>query len=171
MDIISHALLGHLIGIHANKRNKIAATIFAAAPDFFQIPLYGIVGYFGNKPYLIPENGDWIGFRTSHPIFSLLWEIPHGLWMLILVGIIARKLNLHIWLMIAAYGSHLATDMYTHTGEWAMKPFWPIQITVSGVNDMWAWEFGHFAISWLVLVSPILLINAAKKSKPVNFDI
>lgn len=169
MDIFSHALIGRILATHSSQKNKIAAAIFAAAPDVLQFPLYVIVAYLGKRPFSLFCNENWDGFRADHPMLSWISEIPHSIWMLAIVYFIAKELGLNIFLMIASYASHLLTDILTHTGEWSIKLFWPIQTTIEGYIDMWAWGFNHLAISWITLLTFLLLLETGKKFEPRKF--
>jgi hypothetical protein len=95
--------------------------------------------------------------RAAHPVWSALWEVPHGLPFLF-----AAVVPLVLWLRlpklaIAAYASHLLLDVVTHTGEWAVRPFFPWGPAVEGVTDAWAWPLPWMAVSWAVLLCALSL--------------
>ncbi len=158
MDIISHALIGRVLVTPRSPRKDVFWVMaFAALPDLFQIPLYLFLGYVKQRPFWIPLTADWTGFRAAYPEWILWWDIPHSFLFLGLVitpWVLWRRLNR--WL-IAAYFSHLFVDLFTHTGEWGVKPFFPVNYIVSGFTDAWAWDYWQFPIAWAVLVVIIWL--------------
>jgi len=160
VDVVSHALVGRmLISRREKKWDIVLVTLASALPDFFQIPLYILVGHLYNRPYNIPLNSDWVGIRSNYPTWYLLWDIPHSLFFLILVVVpivYYFKLNK---LIILAYFSHIFLDVFTHTGEWSLKPFFPINFQISGFTDAWAWAYWKFIVVWGVLLLAIIGIE------------
>lgn len=138
-----------------------AITLFAGLPDLPQVPLYLYVG-FKHKRFLdIPKNSDWLRehFRTRHKFWSGLWEVPHSLWFLIFV-VLPAVIYFNLPLMAAvAYGSHLFTDIFTHKGEWAIRPFYPFKFKAHGLTNGWAWNFSSMFVSWLILIFFIWILN------------
>ena len=157
MDIVSHALIGRaLVTQKDTKPDILWVSLFGALPDFFQFPLYIVVGYLHNRPFFFPMTSDWNGFRSAHPVWSLLWEIPHSYLFLLLVVtplILYFKLNK---LAILSYGLHIFVDLFTHTGEWAVKPLFPLSYTFPGFTDAWAWNYLYYPVVWLVLILIII---------------
>jgi membrane-bound metal-dependent hydrolase YbcI (DUF457 family) len=170
MDIISHAMIGRIIAVREEKKKDIyLIPFFAALPDLFQIPLYLFLGYVNKRPFYFPLNSDWIGVRELYPRWVLFWEIPHSLFFLALVItplVLLLKLNK---LSIAAYFSHIFIDAFTHTGEWSLKPFFPVEYEIEGLTDAWIWKPAFFALSWLVLgLITFVLRYFIKKNKPAD---
>ena len=166
MDIISHLLIGRALAELGNySPSQIAAiTLFAALPDAPQLPLYVYVG-FKHKRFLdIPKNSDWLRehFRFRHPFWSALWEVPHSLWFLMLIItplVIYFKLPL---MAAAAYASHLLVDIFTHAGEWAVKPFYPFKKKIHGLTNGWAWHLPGMFASWAILLLAIYCLHLLK---------
>ena len=160
MDFVSHYLIGNIIAAtrkNITRKQIITVSFFGLLPDVTQIPLYLYVGYLNHRPYWVPGNHDWAGFRDIHPIASALWDIPHSLFFLIFIWIIVKSLKLH-YLCILSYLSHILIDIPTHTGEWAVKFLYPFQIMISGFTDAWAWNFYLYPIVWAILIFSILII-------------
>lgn len=167
MDIVSHALIGTVIAAkkHSRKLTYVAA-FFSFLPDLTQIPLYLIVGKFADRWLWIPQNIDWIGFRELHPLWSMLWEIPHSFFFLLLIIV-----PIVFWfkipkIAIAAYGLHIIIDLFSHSGEWAVKPFYPLSFSVSGFTDAWAWHWQSMLVSWLILIVASVIISKVSRRKP-----
>ena len=160
MDIVSHALVGRALVTSQDKRfDRYLVSFFGALPDVFQIPLYMFVGRLHDRPFYFPQTSDWTGVRAAYPGWSLWWDIPHSLFFLLLVvtpAVLLLKLNK---LAIAAYALHLFLDLFTHTGEWGLMPFFPFSYKFSGFTDAWAWDYPYFVISWAVLIACILLLE------------
>ncbi|HRE25946.1 MAG TPA: hypothetical protein PK954_04880 [Anaerolineales bacterium] len=152
MDIVSHALVGRLLASRETPPKETALLMGAAAlPDLFQIPLYAYLGYLKARPFWIPENADWIGFRAAQPDWVLLWDIPHSV-LFFVAAVVPLVLLLKMnRLVVLAYASHLVIDLFTHTGEWAVRPFWPHPLLVEGFTDAWAWNPIWFLVAWLIL--------------------
>jgi len=160
MDIVSHALIGRALVTKNDKKADIVwVSFFGALPDVFQIPLYAVVGYYHNRPYYFPENADWTGFRSAHPGWSLLWEIPHSLFFLLLIVVPAVYLLKINKLAIVSYFLHIFVDLFTHTGEWNVKPFFPLNFHINGFTDAWAWDYYFFPITWAILLILIFILD------------
>lgn len=164
MDVVSHALVGRMFISKREKKNDIwLVSLAGALPDFFQIPLYIFVGYIHNRPYYFPMNSDWVGVRAEYPTWYMLWDIPHSLLFLLFVItplVLYFKLNK---LIILAYFSHIFLDIFTHTGEWALKPFFPFQLEISGFTDMWAWNYWSYLLVWGMLIAIIYGIELLRE--------
>ncbi len=159
MDIISHALTGRLlVPKSANRRDKWSVCLFGALPDVFQLPLYAYLGVRNGRPLGIPLNEDWAGFRSS-PLVAALWEIPHSILFLIAVVVpLVCILRLNR-VLIGAYALHIGVDVFTHSGEWAVKPLYPLQVAFSGFTDAWMWPLYQWLLSWMALAILIILKN------------
>ena len=150
MDIVSHALIGAAIGeFSAGKPRRIAlAAAFAAAPDFAQaLLLYPYVGWLHGRAFLLPIHSDWDGFRGAHPVASMAWEVPHSLLFVALVVYPFCRWRKLPWTCSAAYVSHIFVDVFTHTGEWAVAPLWPLPARLEGIADPWRWTPLEWAAS------------------------
>jgi len=156
MDIISHLLVGRALAELGNYSPSQASEIslFAVLPDLPQLPLYLYVGWKHKRFLDIPKNSDWLRehFRNKHPFWSSLWELPHSLWFLFLV---VTPLVYYFGLPLmaaAAYASHLVIDIFTHKGEWAVKPFYPFKKKIQGLTNGWAWNLPSMVVSWIILI-------------------
>ncbi|MGC9968690.1 MAG: metal-dependent hydrolase [Minisyncoccia bacterium] len=161
MDVVSHILIGTVLGsASAASPGDIATiTLFSLLPDLFQIPLYLRVGEEYHRYFWISHDKDWRGFRGHHPFWSDLWEIPHSLLFLVFI-ITPFVLYFHLPRMaIAAYFSHIFMDIWTHKGEWRMKPFYPFRWEINGLTNMWAWSWRKMLVSWAVLVALLMMVN------------
>ncbi|MBN2549352.1 MAG: hypothetical protein JXB15_09355 [Anaerolineales bacterium] len=166
MDIVSHAIIGRILIPKSYPRRDIAWTVFfAALPDLLQIPLYAFLGCLNQRPFCYPLTSDWYGIRDQYPGWLLWWDIPHSYFFLLFVIVPvawAFKLNK---LVIAGYFSHLFVDLFTHTREWGVKPFFPLNFKVSGFTDAWAWDFYLYPISWAILVGIVLIADRIRDKK------
>lgn len=166
MDIVSHALVGRMfVSGEAGRKDIATVTVAGALPDLFQIPLYLLVGNLYNRPFNLPQNEDWVGIREQHPEWYLWWDVPHSLLFLILIIIplvYYFKLNK---LAIAAYFSHIFLDAFTHTGEYSLKPFFPLDLTIEGFVDAWMWPFHYFFVIWGLLAGAIFILDRYRKKK------
>lgn len=166
MDIISHILIGKIISFFARKtkRASLWAMSFSFLPDLFQLPAYVYLGYINNRMFLIPKNIDWEHTRDLYPLLhAFTWEIPHSIFFLLLVVfpvVLYFKLPKITFL---AYLLHLVIDIPTHAGEWAVKPFYPINYSISGFTNAWAWPVWLLVLSWIVLLTIIILSVFIKK--------
>lgn len=160
MDIISHILIGKIISFNKNLKTQIWAMFFSFLPDLFQLPAYIYLGYINNRMFFIPKNIDWNHTRNLYPfLHAITWEIPHSIFfavIIILPIILFFKLPK---IALFAYIFHLIIDIPTHSGEWAMKPFYPSNYTFNGFTDVWAWPIWAMALLWIVLIFIILFLN------------
>lgn len=168
MDIISHGLVGTLIATFKkdySKRDIALVSFSGALPDLTQIPLYLYIGYLNHRPYWIPLNDDWFGFREGHPFACALWDIPHSLLFFFLVLIPLVFVLKLPRLFIAGYASHIFIDLFTHTGEWGVKLFYPSNYLVNGFTDAWAWNPVYFLFAWSVILFLILGVRKIVQKK------
>lgn len=154
MDIVSHGLIGLVV-----KKDKAVFSkqtlilfFFGILPDLLQIPLYLFVGFLNNRFLWIPQNNDWIGFRELHPIPSMLWEVPHSfLFLLLVIMPLLMVFKKSKWYALP-YFLHIFVDIFTHTGEWATKPFFPLNIKIEGFVDAWIWPWYYYLFCWAVII-------------------
>jgi len=155
MDIVSHIIIGKIISFFdkKNKRAGLWAMFFSFLPDSFQVFAYIYLGYINNRAFFIPKNIDWNHTRSTYPVLhAFTWEIPHSIFFLsliILPIIIFFKLPK---IAFFAYLLHIIIDIPTHAGEWAIKPFYPINYAINGTTNAWAWPIPMFFYSWVILL-------------------
>ncbi|HCC59736.1 MAG: hypothetical protein A2402_02630 [Candidatus Staskawiczbacteria bacterium RIFOXYC1_FULL_37_43] len=162
MDILSHILIGKIISFNKTKVAQIWAMLFSFLPDLGQLPFYLVLGYENARPFLFPYNSDWMGARATHPFLTAMWDIPHSfifLFLIILPVILFFKIPK---IAFFAYGLHLLIDIPAHAGEWAIKLFYPLNFTMSGITDAWAWPIWGMALSWIILIIIIFALKFLK---------
>ncbi|MDP2741101.1 MAG: hypothetical protein Q8O66_00205 [bacterium] len=168
MDIVSHIIIGKIISFFDKKTKKAGlwAMLFSFLPDLFQLPAYIYLGYINNRMFLIPKNIDWEHTRNLYPfLHAFTWEIPHSIFFLLLIVlplIIFLKLPK---IALFAYLFHIVIDIPTHAGEWAIKPFYPVNYTINGITNAWAWPVTAFFCSWIILLSITMLLSFFFKKK------
>lgn len=169
MDIVSHAIVGRMLV--TKKKNKPSdfwlIVLFAALPDLFQIPLYLYLGYINHRPFFWPYNSDWIGFRASNSGWLLWWDIPHSLLTLLFIVLPLVSLLKINKLVLFSYFSHIFLDLFTHTGEWGVKPLFPLQFMVNGFTDAWAWNPLYYPVVWLALWILVLVVEKVREKRNI----
>ena len=168
MDFISHVLVGKLFQVKSqldSLKHKLIVIAAAFAPDIPVMFVYLLLGHEKGRAFWIPHNSDWIGIRFSHPGWAAMWEIPHSLFFVLLIVIPFVLYFRWPKIAIASYMSHIALDLFTHTGEWGIKLFYPLDFVVNGFTDAWAWPPLYMAISWLILLGVIYLLRRPLKQK------
>ena len=166
MDIVSHALIGKIISLpEKSKRPVFWIIFFSVLPDFFQLPFYFFLGYINKRPFLIPHNSDWEGVRNLYPVLDFIQAMGHSflfaLLIILPIVLILKLPKLAFW----AYIVHLLIDLPTHTGEWAVKPFYPFNYSVNGFTDAWSWPLWTMAISWIILIAVIIILKRYYKKQ------
>ncbi|MEK7562386.1 MAG: hypothetical protein AAB509_01760 [Patescibacteria group bacterium] len=164
MDIVSHILIGRIISAGKEKKHQFWAMFFSFLPDLFQLPAYVYLGYINNRAFFIPQNIDWNHTRDAYPfLHAFTWEIPHSIFFLLLF-ILPLVLFFKLpKIAFFAYFLHILIDIPAHTGEWAMKPFYPLNFQISGLTNAWAWPFYAMFILWIIFLLIIFLYD-----RPVN---
>lgn len=171
MDIISHVLIGRIISFNKNRLAQIWTMFFSYLPDLFQLPAYIYLGYINNRMFLIPKNIDWNHTRDLYPVLhAFTWEIPHSVFFVLLV-----ILPIILYFKLAkitffAYFTHILIDIPLHEGEWALKPFYPINYSINGFANAWSWPAQTFIFSWIILVFIIIALNIFLKYKNKKND-
>ncbi len=165
MDSISHILIGKLLASSSkySKKAVLITAFFSFLPDLSSIPMYLYLGYIKMRPFWIPYNSDWNGLRESNPLRSSLWDIPHSLFFAVLI-ILPIVLYFKLpKIVFFAYLLHIFIDIFTHTGEWAVKPFYPFSYKIEGFTNAWFWPLWAMALSWLILIVLIYIRKLINK--------
>jgi membrane-bound metal-dependent hydrolase YbcI (DUF457 family) len=169
MDIISHLLIGNAISLPcSNKKCRFWVIFFSILPDISQIPFYIFLGYINKRLFFFPLNSDWVGAKIAHPVFSALWEIPHSIFFALLIILPVILIFKIPKLAFASYLVHIFLDFFTHTGEWTLKPFYPLNYTLQGFTDAWAWSLPILLFSWAVIIIITLIITPFFKTKKIH---
>ncbi len=153
MDVISHGLIGKIISFGDKKESAFWPVLFSIIPDFVLVPFYFILGWENKRPFFFPHNSDWTGTTITHPFLTSLYDISHSflfLFIIILPVILIFKLPKISFL---AYFFHIIIDIPTHTGEFAIKMFYPLKFEISGFTDAWEWPIPYMLALWAVLLS------------------
>jgi len=166
MDFISHALIGKIFCYFDKKakgKNWIII-LFSVLPDIVLIPFYIILGKENERFLWIAQNQDWAGSSISHPILTNSYNTTHSIFfalLIILPIVLALKLpKFAFW----AYLSHIIIDVFTHTGEWTIKLFFPYNFNIDGFSNAWAWPISTMIIPWAILSLIIFYLMKNKKN-------
>ena len=167
MDIITHALVGRVVGRVFDKtpspQSLNLAALGGVAPDLLQIPLYLYLGHINDRPFNYPDSADWVGARAEHPLWMLWWLIPHSLFfVLLIIYPLIRRFPIPRTFMYA-YISHIILDIPSHTGEWATAPLYPIPLSLDGVADVWDWYPLYYIIFWIPLILLLRYLSRRRK--------
>jgi hypothetical protein len=167
VDFISHILVGGILSVLKKfKKLEIYWIIFfSVLADIPQIFLYLYLGVTNSRLFFIPLNSDWTGFREVTPLVDLLWEFPHSL---LFVFIIILPIILYFKLpkmAFVAYLGHIFIDIFTHTGEWAVEPLYPLQYKFLGFTNVWSWPLHLVLLLWILLILIIHFIYQFKKRR------
>jgi len=159
MDIVSHALIGSLIASKThNPKVVFWSTIFSVLPDIPQIPQYFFVGFLGRRKFWIPKSQDWKGVTAKYPGWAAQYFIPHSFFILPIIGLVIWLFKLPL-LALVAYALHIIIDIFTHTGEWSVKPFYPFKYKVSGLTNAWLWLPQYWVLSWIILSAAMVIFK------------
>jgi hypothetical protein len=160
MDIISHALIGWIICLIADASGKeiFWIILFSIIPDIVLIPAYIKLGRENKRFLWIAKNKDWSGETLKYPFLAALYNTTHSLFFLVIIVYPAIKIFNLPNLIFAAYLLHIATDILSHKGEWAIKLFYPFKLKINGLSDVWAWPFYLMAIAWITLITIIEIL-------------
>ena len=92
-------------------------SLWALAPD---VPMMLFLTP-GNIPWRVKK--DWY-------MYAMFYKVPHSLWALAFVPKAHRKI----------YAFHIVCDILSHTGQWSIQPFYPLDITIHGIWDPIDWN-------------------------------
>lgn len=169
MDIITHALTGKIIALpQKSKRTDFWTILFSLLPDASLIPFYLTLGYINGRAFFIPHNSDWNGARNLYPFLNSIQEISHSFvfaFLIILPIILLFKLPKIAFL---GYLAHIILDLPSHTGEWAIKPFYPLNYSIEGFTDAWSWPLYSMAISWIICFIIFIILKKILNDKSIN---
>jgi len=163
MDFLSHILVGKIISSRQKKTAQLWAMFFSFLPDLSLIPFYLVLGLENSRAFLLPYNQDWLGASVVHPFLTSLYFLQHSFLfslIIILPLIFYFKLPKTAFL---GYFLHIAIDIPTHTGEWAIKIFYPFNYAINGFTDAWAWPLYYMFLSWAMLLVVIAVLSFINK--------
>jgi membrane-bound metal-dependent hydrolase YbcI (DUF457 family) len=163
MDIISHALIGKILCFFDKKSKSSLVIFFSIMPDFVLIPFYAVLGKENERFFWIAQNQDWIGANIAHPYLTNLYNSTHSIFfacLIILPVVLFLKLPKFAFF---AYLLHIIIDIFTHTGEWAIKIFYPFNFDIDGFSNAWAWPIYSMIFLWAILSAIILYLNKTYK--------
>ena len=162
MDFISHALIGKILCYFDKKiraSQQWIVILFSVLPDFVLIPFYIILGKENERFLWIAQNEDWIGIDISHPILSGLYNTTHSIFFAFLIILPIVYFFKFPKMAFLAYLLHIIIDVFAHTGEWAIKIFFPYSFDIDGFTNVWMWPISTMIISWAILSVIILYIS------------
>jgi hypothetical protein len=146
-----------------SRMNIFWIIFFSIIPDLPVAITYLYLGILNSRPFGIALDSDWVGFKQIHNIFSSLYNTTHSfLFAIFLITPVIKYFKLPK-IALLAYCLHIFSDLFTHSGEWSIKPFYPLQYRVEGFSNVWAWPFWEMAVSWTVLLIIILLLDVYHK--------
>lgn len=162
MDIVSHALWTNAIYLKARRRARWFAVAFALLPDIIS---------FG--PFFLEElavHGIHEGPPTFKPValayISRVYPITHSMIIFAAVFIVVWAMRRRPYLPLAAWGLHIATDIFTHSRNFFPTPFlFPVSdYTVNAIS----WANPRFLIPNLAaLAATYLLIFILRRRQRV----
>lgn len=166
MDIVSHGLVGALCRYAGKRQGSLAgAALFGIMPDIPVLFVYALLGRENGRRFWIPQNSDWDGVREAHPIWTAMWDIPTSLTFFAFI-VIPVLLYLRLpWVYGLAYLSHVVLDVLTHTGEWAVRVFYPVPLAVEGFTDAWSWHPAYWLACWAILAPALWRMHRKYGSK------
>lgn len=78
--------------------------------------------------FLAPSYTPW-SVKKDWALYILFYKVPHSLLALTVVP--QRHRNIYLF--------HILCDILSHTGQWSIQPFYPLEITLYGVWDPVEW--------------------------------
>ena len=151
MDLLTHALVGALLGEVSPKRIKkrqVKGALAAMSPDITNLVIYVYLGI---------KSGNTIPYAYPRDFYANPWIIDHWTWVsweithsFLFWGLIVMPLLLYCkkpLLFGVAYASHLLLDLPSHSGIWSTVPFYPLEYRFDGWFDAWAWGAQEIFIS------------------------
>jgi membrane-bound metal-dependent hydrolase YbcI (DUF457 family) len=127
MDIVSHGLWGAIALGRANRKSFWAALLFGIAPDLFSFgPLF--------TNGLLLHGLEFLNGLGRPPDASLIPAYVHGLYNATHSLLVFAAAFMLVWLLrgkpllaMAAWGLHIAMDIFTHAKDFFPTPFlWPL---------------------------------------------
>jgi len=79
--------------------------------------------------FLAPWGTPWSEMK-KWTIYKILYQIPHSVVALWYVPEQYRKI----------YLLHILCDIVSHTGQWSIQPFFPLETTIYGIWDPISWS-------------------------------
>lgn len=92
-------------------------SIWSVAPD---IPMILILSQWDTT---------WKEMKDT-PMYTILYKIPHSFFSILFVPKKYRKI----------YAFHILCDILSHTGDWSIQPFFPMEIRIHGIWDPIDWS-------------------------------
>jgi len=158
MDAGSHILMGCIIATQTGSGitafSGVTIGLASILPDLYFIPMAVKLGREHKRKFWIPHSRDWNDCHTKYPCWTAVsWDAPYSIFATILactiIALIPHPLS---WAWAVGYGLHVIVDYFTHSGEWANMPFFPLsRWKVPGLVSAWDWGLSNTILSWAVL--------------------
>jgi membrane-bound metal-dependent hydrolase YbcI (DUF457 family) len=161
MDVISHVLIGKIFCYFDKKatNKNWPVILFSVMADFVLIPFYIVLGKENDRFLWVAQNQDWVGSNVMHPNLTILYDTTHSIFfavLIILPIVLALKLpRSAFW----AYLSHIIIDIFTHSGEWTIKIFYPYNFDIDGFSNAWAWPISTMLVFWALFAAIIFHLD------------
>lgn len=168
MDFIFHGATGLIVSKGLTGEYLKSGFVFAILPDLLRTAPYEYLKLkICSRRSLRSFTKDFImKYKKTLEFFSrwdrLSYRTTHTFLILPLVVILAWILFRHTWwVLVLCYLSHFAIDAFTHEGELAFRPFFPLSdFRIRGKS----WEFhkGLYALFWLLLLITFIVVESLK---------
>lgn len=153
MDFVTHAIIGVVIAELAlwnrpekeRMRGRMIGAALGAAPDLGGLPAQFFLSWSSADWPWVYDVSHWNGAEDSWLLIG--YWVSHSLILPLVAWLILRHRGWKAWPFLA-WASHGMVDVATHTGEWAMWPFFPFPGQIEGWGDAWAWG----GVWWMVCI-------------------
>ncbi len=157
MDIVFHGLTGIVLSKALGGDTLLAAGFATLADTLGSSPFYAFAAKKAAKGGAKNFAKRFMALSKQEIYFGkwdeLSYKVTHTWFILLPVGALAYFVEpKHWYALVLCYFIHLVVDVFTHEGEFAAQPFWPISTKQIG-GSYWVTNKRLFMSFWLVLIA------------------
>jgi membrane-bound metal-dependent hydrolase YbcI (DUF457 family) len=165
MDIIFHIVLGILLSKNFLNGYNFIVVIFSLLPDLIGALPYEMEKFYRSMKFKGNKIKKYLSFTKRTKTFSeyqkIIYKSTHNLFAWLFFTLIARILWEDIYIVLSiSYFLHLFFDSYTHEGDFAMQPFYPLKFFIKGKS--WTLSKRVMLINWTFLILFLIYLEILK---------
>ena len=152
MDNLSHFLFGYIL--LGNRINIILILLFSNLPDIISLPFKIYYTFIVEKKKKLTEIVKW----DPSTDYLKIYRFAHSLFFCLLIGVILSLFTDQYLLLVGCMASHIFLDMFTHSGKWGTRLFYPFSdFHLNSFN----WFCGRKSLIVYIFISILIFSVAA----------
>jgi len=162
MDFLFHLILGLFLSKTILGYYHILPVIFSLLPDIIGATPYEISKIYFSLKSKGNKIKKYVSYTKRTKVFhdyeKIIYKSTHNIFSFLIASIFAKIFYPEMYFALStAYFLHLFFDSYTHEGDFAMQPFYPLKPTIKGKS--WALNKKVVLLNWTILTIAIIYFS------------